>query len=683
MTFVHPSFLWALLAVAVPVIIHLFNFRRYKKVYFTNVRFLRELQEESRSRSRLRELLILLARCLAIACLVLAFCQPVLPGSDNARPQTGANAVSLYIDNSFSTQNVNARGPVFDVARQKAREVVKAFNGTDRFQIITNDFEGRHQRLLTREDALAAIDELKISPAVRSLDNVVKRQTEFLAGTTAPNKRIFIFSDAQKSTFNLNALQPDTAVRITFVPVLANQVNNVFIDSCWFDTPIQQKGFIQNLHARIRNTGKNRIDIGSARLFLNKQQTAIASFSLEPDEYTDVKFTFECRNEGFNYGRIKIEDYPVTFDDELNFAFNSRINIQVCLVQGKESGAETALDGLFTADSVFSLSRCSEATIDYAKFKTADVLVLNQLSELSSGLVSELQKFCAQGGAVVIVPPFTMSGPSYNACLRNLGLPQLAELDTSLVKTGNVETASGFYDGVFEQKDERMNLPLVTRHYRLIADNKNDFEHILTLLNGDALLGVSKFQNAAVYLLSAPLGAKAGNFARHALFVPTFYKISFGAVKVQPLFFPVSTNVVIDIKSGADKGDQPPHIRQQDGEADIIPELRTANNSLLLYTRGQVSQPGFYEVNENGKALLPLAFNYSRLESDLTCYTEAEIAAVVAQKGWRNVGLLEDTGTDISGKVLEAEGGKKLWKLFILLALGFIVAETALLRFLK
>ena len=76
--FLYPAFLWALMAISIPVIIHLFNFRRYKKVYFTNVKFLKELQHESKSKSRLKEILILIARCLAIASLVFAFSQPII-----------------------------------------------------------------------------------------------------------------------------------------------------------------------------------------------------------------------------------------------------------------------------------------------------------------------------------------------------------------------------------------------------------------------------------------------------------------------------------------------------------------------------------------------------------------------------------------------------------------------------
>src|SRR6056297_3586351 len=117
MQFLVPVFLTALAALAIPIIIHLFHFRRFKKVYFTNVRFLREVKEETSSRSRLRNILVLLARLLALAALVLAFAQPYLKQSGNV--QKGSKAVSIFIDNSFSMDALSQDVPLLDKAKQR------------------------------------------------------------------------------------------------------------------------------------------------------------------------------------------------------------------------------------------------------------------------------------------------------------------------------------------------------------------------------------------------------------------------------------------------------------------------------------------------------------------------------------------------------------------------------------
>ncbi|MBX3164724.1 MAG: BatA and WFA domain-containing protein [Bacteroidetes bacterium] len=683
MMFVYPLFLWALAAVSVPVIIHLFNFRRYKKVYFTNVKFLKELQQESKSKSRLKEILILIARCLAIICLVLAFAQPFIPSKNSAAKISGTSALSLYIDNSFSMENVNKQGALLDIAKTRAKEVIKAFGNADKFQIITNDFEGKHQRFYTKEDALNAIEDIKISSAVRELNDVLKRQSDFLNSSGINNKKIYAFSDAQRSTFNLENLKLDTTIKTTIIPLQANQVNNVYVDTCWFETPLQQKGFIQKLHAKIVNNGNADIDAGSAKLYLNKQHIAIASFSLDANSKTEVLFTFECKQSGFNFGSVKIEDYPITFDDELFFAFNSKVNIAVSLVNGRNQSNENSFSALLKNDSLFNFRSFSEQTIDYAAFKNSDVIILNQLSELSSGLVSELLKFTEQGGALVIVPNEKLEINSYNEAMKTLQLPRFETLDTSKLKVNKIELASGFYAGVFEKTEERMNLPLVNKHFKFQKTGRNNSEAILMLQNADDFLSRNKLNNAVLYLFSAPMNESASNFGKHALFVPTLYQICFSSLKSAPLFYTTNSNVVINLKNDLSVQEQPPHIRNSNGNIDIIPEMRIVNNALSLFTRNQISQTGFYEVSRNNSSLLPLAFNFSRQESDLQSYSADEIKNIISEKGFKNLSLIEDTGADISAQVLQIAEGKKLWKLFLLLTLLFIALEAALLRLLK
>jgi Na+/H+ antiporter NhaD/arsenite permease-like protein len=79
MGFLYPNFLWALFAILIPVIIHLFYFKRFKKVYFSNTKFLKEIKEETTNKNKIKNLLVLLSRILAIVFLVLAFAQPYFP----------------------------------------------------------------------------------------------------------------------------------------------------------------------------------------------------------------------------------------------------------------------------------------------------------------------------------------------------------------------------------------------------------------------------------------------------------------------------------------------------------------------------------------------------------------------------------------------------------------------------
>ena len=163
MKFVHPEILWALTALSIPIIVHLFNFRKFRKVQFSNVSFLREIRQETKSKSRLKHLLILFSRLLAVAAIVFAFAQPYFPRSDSSI-LPGDKAVSLYIDNSFSMEAQGEQGLLLELAKSKAIEVAAAYGATDRFQLLTNDFEGRHQRFVGRDEVVEMIQAVGFSP---------------------------------------------------------------------------------------------------------------------------------------------------------------------------------------------------------------------------------------------------------------------------------------------------------------------------------------------------------------------------------------------------------------------------------------------------------------------------------------------------------------------------------------
>ncbi len=156
MKFVYPEILWALFALTIPILVHLFNFRKFRKVAFPNVDFLKEVKQETQSKSKIKHWLILACRMLALAALIFAFAQPYIP-KEGSTATSGSKAVSIYIDNRFSMEAENQDGRLLDLAKNKALQIAEYYAATDQFQLITNDFEGRHQRFVSRDEILDLI----------------------------------------------------------------------------------------------------------------------------------------------------------------------------------------------------------------------------------------------------------------------------------------------------------------------------------------------------------------------------------------------------------------------------------------------------------------------------------------------------------------------------------------------
>ncbi len=681
MNFLFPTFLIGLAAIAIPIIIHLFNFRKYKKVYFTNVQFLKELKQESDSKSKLKEWLILAMRILAISCLVFAFAQPFIPGK--VKTIQGEKAISIYIDNSFSMESTNKKGTLLENSKTLATEIVNTFNASDKFQLLTNDFEGKHQRFISKEEFVEQLNDVKISSATKSISDVIKRQQDFLLNSSSKNKRIFLLSDFQKNTSVISKSDIDTSISISCIPIISSEVNNVYIDSVWFETPVQQYETQQIIHAVIINKSNKDIENGSLKLYINDAQVSLASFNVSAGNKKDVSISFTVKIKGINKGVLKIEDYPITYDDNFFFSFNAQTTINALLINGKESKTGGNFKSLMQNDSLFVYKENSDASIDYSIFSKTNIIVLNELNTITSGLTSELQKFVNAGGSVVIFPNKNSDIISYNAAFQTLLLPQIIKLDTTNIKTQSINFEQGLYEGVFDKVDQRMDLPKVFEHFEFTKTTNNNSQGLVLLQNGQFLISLNTLGNGKVYVFSIPSDETSSNLLKHALFVPTLIKMAILSLKPSPVYYKTALNEVIALNSTSNFSDKPLHIVKDDKKVDVIPEHRLLNNTTALYTQNQITEAGHYNVEENNVIIKDLAFNFDRKESDMNFMTQEDLQKQIDEKGLKNVSVIELNEKSLTNALQEVNDGKKLWKLFLILALMFLAAEILIIRIFK
>lgn len=683
MNFLYPAFLFGLFSLAVPVIIHLFNFRKYKKVYFTNVRFLKELKQESESKSKLKNYLILASRLLALTCLVLAFAQPFIPAK-TSNVKKGQKAISIFLDNSFSMEGLSKNGMLFENAKNRAREIVNAFSDADKFQLLTNDFEGKHQRLVSKEEFLQALDECKTSSSFKTMSEIYARQKDLLNSSGANDKRIYIISDYQKTSGDFKIIKEDTTVSAFLIPLLSNSTGNVYIDTCWFDSPVQQTGMTQKLHVKIVNNSQNNLENASLKLFANEKLITPVTFNAEPNTSAEVDVSFLLKEQGIQNCKLEIEDHPITFDDKLYFSYNVKSSIPTLLINGSEAKSGSYFTSLMKNDSLFSFSECTDKNIEYAKFNTIDFIILNGIKNISSGLVSEIKKFTTNGGSIFIAPSLNADITSYNALFASLGMNPLVKLDTANTKADKINYEQGLYDGVFEKKQENIDLPKVYEYYQQANGINNNEDVVMRLLNGSNYLSQYTYSNGSkIYLCSAPLEDEASNFGKHALFVPTVIRMAINSSIIRPIYYKSGRNEMISIKDNGAGEEGMVHIKTINAAIDIIPKMRKEPGLLNLYTQGQIKDAGNYLINYAEKNQEGVSFNYERKESDLSSLIKEELEKVISETGLKSFNTIEAGEKSLTNSIVQAAEGTKLWKLFLILTIVFILIEILLIRLLK
>ena len=679
MKFANPIFFWALLSLLVPIIIHLFHFRKFKTIYFTNVRFLRELKQETQSRSRLRHLLILLSRCLALTALVFAFAQPIIPSS--AKQRTGSRAISIYIDNSFSLDAQAESGSLLELARKHALDIVRSYKPADRFQLLTNDFEGRHQQLLSREQFEQMLDELKPSPVSRNLTEVVKRQEDLVRQEKMDNGILYLLSDFQKNTSDFSTLKPDTAFDLNCIHLKAQVSDNLSIDSCWFETPFRERSKPDQLAFQISNSGTKRYENVPVKLNINKTERGLETIGVGPDSTINSNITYTLSGAGIQQGELRFNDFPVTFDDAFYFSYSLPEKIKILVVNG--DGLSPNLNQLYGSAPAFELKNIQANQIDYAQVPLHQFIVLNELNSFSSGMILELVKFVKNGGSLGILPAFDSDLESYRALNNALNTAEYGTWQQITQKGGTINLQHPIYDDVFEKKQENIDLPSVKKYLPFKVKGNAQEDVIIKLQNGDLLLASYTVGKGKVYMSSVPLQEESSNLARHAIFIPTFYKMALYSESASKLYYTIGNEEPIELKNTILSGDQTLKIRSTNGPFEMIPEHRTVDGKTQVFVRNQITEAGNYLIQQGDSVLAALSFNYNRKESLSSFYTEKEVLTSLEKAGWTTARVLDGSLKELKQEVAQLDEGKPLWKLFLLLALLFLAVEIALIRLMK
>ncbi len=674
MHFLYPAFLFALFFLAIPILIHLFNFRRYQRVYFSNVQFLKEIQEQQSSRRNLKARLILASRMLALAFLVFAFAKPYITGRNiaNAGKQ---QAVSIFIDNSYSMQTLNSEGTLLDEAKRRAKEIVSAYSINDRFQLLTQDFEGRHQRLLSRDEFNDAVDTIKISAQSRTLQQIISRQQSLLDMNSATIRSVYVISDFQKNMATPQQVKADTGLRISLVQLKASTLPNVAVDSVQLLSAIHRPGESEKLVVRLHNYAGEIAQKIPLKLLINGAQKALGSYTVNARSVQYDTLLFSGLQAGWQRAQISLQDNPVTFDNQFYFSFNVEQQMPVLLIDG--GSANPFLKAVFAADTFFDAKRVPDGNVDYASLNGYPLVVLSDVNAISTGLSQQLKNYVKKGGTLLVFPAADADLTSYRSFLEPMQAAYPDQLTTANVKVDGINLQNPVFKNIFEDFPQNPDLPVVKKYYSLSAPSASKVQNLMTLPGRESFWAGYASGKGKVYVSAVALTDDFSNLPRHALFVPVMFRIALLSGHDQPLFYTLGRDEAIEIPPVQTNDKQ--LLKLVKGNQSIIPDTRQQEGSTLLYVADELHDTGLYNLKMQDSTIAVLAFNDNRSESDLSYLNSAELGKLVPQAGR----VLDAGKGSIKNAVTETNFGLQLWKLCIILALIFLGIEILLIRYYK
>ena len=681
MKFLYPQFLWALLALAIPIAIHLFNFRRIKRVYFSNVSLLKEVKTQTNSFRKLKHFLILLSRLGFISFLVLAFAQPFFPSENQQAIKNLSGQVSIYVDNSYSMQSELGNDKYLDLALLYTNDLIDVFPNDARFQLITNGFENKEQYPVTSEEIEDRLTEINYSNAFRDLNTVFQRQSSLLERYSQNQKnQVFWFSDFQKSTSgDLNNIKLDTNNQYYIIPVKSQQTPNLMIDSVWLENPFIKSLETNQVNVRLKSFSQEEYIGLTLKLFIDDKQVSTSTVNIPPNASTSTNFNFTIQGSGIKPCKITFEDYPVTFDNEYYFVLNASPKINILHLH--EQKQNNYIENVYSNESVFDINSFNINSLDYNRVNNAELIILNEVKSIEGELLGSLREFVNNGGSVVVIPP-AEAGTGFLSFLTTMNISGSKAVRPDSLGTGKANELSvlnvqnPFYQGVFEKVPNNMNMP----YANAVLNWNNLGNNLLDFKNRRPYLSLFNQQRGKVYLFAAPLQTAYSNFAKHAIFVPIMYKIASQSKSRDEKLAYTFQDQTIRVNVDAPNKEQVYKLIKDDLE--LVPAQRIVEGELLFELPEMTLDAGFYDLKTEGKDPEGLiALNYGKAESQMDFYSLDQIKNAFGNS--KNVQVYDfNENKNFIEEFREKNIQVNLWKYMLIIALIFLLVEIALIRLL-
>ena len=680
MELVYPKLLWLLSLLIIPVLIHLFHFRRYKTLFFSSLKFIKFIEQENKSTKKLKNLLILFARLLALTSIILAFAQPIIQ-KGKLKHSAGKNVLAIYIDNSFSMSAKGSEGELISEARELARRLLKNTPLETAILLATNKLDGIEQRLISKIEALDYLDKIELTPINRNLEDVINWQRTFLDKENLEqqklaNRQYVLLSDFQNSTFIMNKIAEDKIHFYNPIQLFPQDRSNIYIDSVWFSSPIHKKGEANELFIQIKNDAEEATTNLELELEIGKKQRT-SFIDIDAGKKSIISFQITDQENGQKNGKVGINDKQLYWDDDFYFSYQVADYSNTLIINGE--AASENVTKVFNIEPFFKTQSTKDVEFTKDKLNQCDFVILNGLNSISSGMDEDLVEFNKMGGSIFIFPGNNIDFSEYRHFLKALNLPELGPFVSTGLKIDQINFKDPFFKGVFEKENKNLNLPSVTKSYSSRNLKQETAFPLISFRNGAPLLLKSK-ENA--YLFLSSLNTDFGNFIGNALFPTILLRAGELSTQNYPLFALIGEENRIAVLDPI-LNDQA--LKLIGNNSEFIPIIQKIGNQNFISISGMEAieklKAGNFSIQTDDEIGL-LALNYSRQESELDYKNEKEILDAFKNKGISNC-QYEKIENGQSSANIEVDKPYEYWKLFLVLGLFFITSEIALLRFMK
>ena len=637
MQFKYPEILWGLLLLLIPILIHLFQLRRFKKTPFTNVKFLKQVISESRKSSTLKKWLLLLARLGFLAALIIAFAQPFIANESALQEKETV----FYLDDSFSMNGQVENGNLF---RNTIQEFIKAVPKNQRFTLFTNNQVFKDVEIKDIQNDLL---NLNVTSEQLGVAEIVLKGNTYFSNEDGIQKNLVLISDFQQRMGAIQKVDSISNVNITFIKPSNNKITNTSIDSIFIGDRTNET--IELVTQLSTNSSEQTIPVS-----LYNEDVLIAKTAAKFDDTKKAEVRFTVNANDVILGKVTITDTGLDYDNHFYFNLGKKSKIKV-LVIGNSSA--DFLNRIYSKDE-FALTISTLEQLNYSAIDNQDLIIFNEIQKIPNSLITAIKSFGTNGGSYVLIPAIDGDLDSYNE-LATLNNSRYINAVVQDIAISTIKIEHPLFANVFDKKVADFQFPTVKEHFKITSKVPIAIE----FQNKEPFL----ISNSNAYFFAASINSDNSNFKNSPLIVPTFYNMGVNSLKLLPLYASLGNEVEIELPINLQQDEV---IKIANKKNEFIPQQRVLPKKVQINFIENPKEAGIYRIMHNDNTIRHISFNYNRKESELFYSQIPE----------------EKNNLSLSNFFMESQKNNAInefWKWFAILALAFVLIETLLQRFLK
>ena len=689
MTFLNPAILFGLFAAAIPIVLHFLNLRKLKKIEFSTLIFLKELQKTKIRRIKLKQWLLLLIRVLIVTLLVLAFARPTLNSFSLAGSSTAKTTAVIIIDDTFSMSVLTDKGSYFNKAKQIAKNILGNLQPGDEVAVI--QVSGANDLNITPTTSFAEakrlIDRGEISQISGTLNRVLMKAAHVLYQSRNFNKEIYLITDLQKGrlynsqnelSFFGKIFSPET--RLYLLGLNEKPVINLGIENLKPENQVFEKGKTISLTARIKNYSNQPVSNSVISLFINGKRSAQQNVTLAENSSREISFETTLQDTGNVEFCAELDDDDILQDNKRYWNVYVPANISLLLLSDKSDDTKFVKLALGIPTEKIKLSEQNNSQAASINLNRFNALIVIGTDKLTDG--SAIANYVSRGGNIILFPGSQNTPVSFQRFLNELALKS----NVSIVGNYNgPESVSEFrktdfqhplLKNIFENKTRNsLESPAIFNYLKINPANPG--RSIISLIDNSAFLSQYKIGNGNLLLFNSAPVLSWNSFPLQAFFTPLINNaLLYSSTKLVEDSTAICGNeITLDISVALNRQIE---ITRPDNTKEYFNTDSLVNKRFLNY-KG-TTQAGVYKFTSAKTNLNNVSVNHDPRESTTEKFTETNFRDYLSQIGYEGKLISLSPDQDYLKLVYQSRFGTELWKYFLILVMVLAIAESFLAK---